>query len=255
MRYVPNRNPRPRRQLSENQLALEVERRGAVCPLSFDEISEWARKLGGVGADREQRLHNLITYWFDQAKSASRVWRAADQTQERYSVELRLDQADSPDTMSLPPRVRRIDKRLRDLSNRLSAISAELLTLPDDVDAALHIRFAEYDEALDHFAALPIVLNTIAEIWHRRRPGQPSLEIESGAVRLLTCAIEDFTGKEFPSPRSYKRLAEIELVHLLATRLFPSSTPAQVDTMLRHFHKRRLDKAKADYRPSRGRQL
>ncbi len=54
-----------------------------------------------------------------------------DKTQERDSIELRLDQVDTPDTMSLPPHLHRIDKWLRDLSNRLSAISAELLSLPD----------------------------------------------------------------------------------------------------------------------------
>jgi hypothetical protein len=248
LRHVTNRRLRPRRRLLDRELTLEVERIGAVCPLSPGEITEWARKLGGAGADGEPRLQTLVTYWFYQANSFSQGSKETDAARIRDYFERRLEQGDSPDTVVLPPHLHRIYKWLPYLANRLSAICAELLSLPDDVDAALHIRFAEYAKALDYFSALPIVLNAIAEAWHRPRPGQPSLELESGAVGLLTCAIEDYTGEEFPPPRSYKRLAEIELVRLLAARLFPSFTPAQIETMLQHFHKRRLDKARAERR-------
>lgn len=97
------------------------------------------------------------------------------------------------------------------------------------------------------------MLSTVADAWHRPGPGQPSLEFLSGAVGLLTCAIEDYTGEEFPSPRSDKRLAEIELVRLLAAQLFPSHTPRQINTMLGHFHKERLSEGKPEgpFRPSK----
>jgi len=244
VRQVANRKPRPRRRLSDRQLALEVERMGAVCPLLPGEITEWSRKLGGAGTDGERRLQNLVTYWFSQASSFSRLWQAADAAREREYVNFRLGQGDPPAAITLPPHFHRIDKWLPEISNRLAAIHTELLSLPGAVDDALRVRFGNYGEGLDHLATLPGMLNAIADAWHRPRPGQPSLETESWAVGLLTCAIEDYTGKEFPSPRSYKRLAEIELVHLLATRLLPSFTPAQIDTMLRHFQKRRLDEAR-----------
>jgi hypothetical protein len=247
VRHESNRRPHHRRRLSESQLALEVERMGAVCPLSPGEITECARKLGGAGVGCERKLQTTITYWFGQAKSYSQVWQAADAAREREYIEVQVEEGASPDTITLPPHFHRIDRWMPEISNRLSAIRAVLLGLPDAVDAALHIRLAGYDEALDYLAALPIVLNAIAETWQRPGPGQPSLEFESGAVELLTFAIEDYTGKEFPSPRSYKRLAEIELVRLLAARLFPSFTSAQIDTMLRHFHKRRLHKARVDH--------
>jgi hypothetical protein len=67
LRHVGNRKPHTRRRLSESQLAIEVERMGAVCPLSGDEITLWARKLEGV--DGERRLQTLVTYWFHQASS------------------------------------------------------------------------------------------------------------------------------------------------------------------------------------------
>lgn len=252
MRQVANRNPRPRRQLSDSQLALEVERIGAACPLSPGEITEWTRKLGGIGAEGERRLQNLVTYWFYQANSLSRVSQATEVAREREYLRFRLEQGDPPNAIMLPPHFHRIDKWLPEISNRLAAIHTELLSLPGAVDDALRVRFGSYSESLDHLAALSTMLNTIADAWHRPRPGQPSLETESWAVGLLTCAIEDYTGKEFPSPRSYKRLAEIQLVYLLATLLFPSFLSAQIDTMLRHFHKRRLERARAG-RPLRQR--
>jgi hypothetical protein len=45
-------------------------------PAIADEISEWARRLGG-GADNEGRLQNLVTYWFAQASSLIQVSQAA----------------------------------------------------------------------------------------------------------------------------------------------------------------------------------
>lgn len=244
MQDVTNRMVGPRRRLPDHQLALEVERVGAVCPLSPGEITEWARKLGRAGAGHERRLQTIITYWFHQAKSFFRVWQAADAARVREYIEYRIEQGDSPDTITLPPYFHRIDKWLPDISSRLSAIRIELLGLPGAVDSALRVRFGEYENALDHLAALPAMLNSMADDWHRQGPGQPSLETESWSVGLLTLAIEDYTGKEFPSPRSYKRDAEIELARLLAARLFPSFTPAQIKTLFRHVHKRRLDEAR-----------
>ncbi len=230
MRNRSNRKPQPRPRLSDSQLANAIERRSAVCPLSADEITEWARRLGAGGADRERRLQTLVTYWFDQASSFSGVLQATDEARVRDYVDRR--------------HFHRIDKWLPDISGRLIAIRAELLDLPGAVNAALRVRFGNYPETLDHLAALAVMLNTIAEAWHRPHSGHPSFEMESRPIELLICAVEDLIGEEFPSPRSYKRLAEIEFAQLLAGRLFPRATRAEIGTMLGHFHKRRLAKAK-----------
>jgi hypothetical protein len=245
VRRVSHRELGPRPRLSERQLALEIKHTGALCPLSSGEITEWAKRLKGAGVDGEPRLRNLVTYWFRQASSLSQIWRAAEEAQVREYMKFRLERGDPPDTITLPPYFDRIDKWLPDISSRLSAIHAELLGLPGAVNAALRDCFSNYDEASEHLAALPAMLNTVADAWHRRGPGQPSLKLLSGAVGLLTYAIEDYTGEEFPSPRSYKRQDEIELVRLLAARLFPSHTPEQINTMLRHCHTERLPKGKA----------
>jgi len=158
----------------------------------------------------------------------------------------------SPDAIALPKHFHRVDRWLPEIAERLTTSHYELLALPGDVVAALRVRFGEYDRALEALAALPIMLNTIAETWYRPGPGQPSLQMESEAVGLLIYAVEDFQEAEFPSPRSYKRDAEIDFVRLLAGRLFPSATRAEIDTMLRHFHKQRLSKTRAS-RPRRQR--
>jgi hypothetical protein len=248
VRHVGNRKPRTRRRLSESQLAIEVERIGAVCPLSEDEITVWARKLGGAGADGERRLQTLVTYWFAQASSFYSVTQSYEEGRVRDFVN--RAQGDSPDAVVLPKHFHRVDRWLPEIAERLDSVYSELLALPGDVDAALYARFSEYDRALDHLALLPSMLNTIAEVWHRPSPGQPSLEMESGAVRLLVLAVEDFTGAKFPSPRSIKRLAELEFAQLLIKRLFPSSTPAEIRTMLRHFHKRRQEKTREPTSPA-----
>jgi hypothetical protein len=244
VRHVGYRKPYTRRQLSESQLAIEVERVGAGCPLSGDEITEWARKLKGAGVGGERRLQTLVTYWFHQASSFFCVEEAREEGRDRDFVKRRVAQGDSPDVVALPRHLHRVDRWLPEIAERLDSVYSELVALPDDVDTALCIRFSEYDKALDYLALLPSMLDTIAEAWHRPRPGQPSLEMKSAAVELLICAVEDFTGEKFPSPRSNKRLAELEFARLLAERLFPSSTRAEIDTMLRHFHDRRLGKAR-----------
>ena len=255
VRNVSNRKPHPWRRLSDDQLAIAIKRRRAVCPLSADEITEWAGRLGCGGANSERRLQNLVTYWFDQASSFSGVLQATDEARVRDYVKRRLGRGEAPDAIALPPDFHRIDKWLPDLSGRLSAIRAELIDLPGDVNAALRVRFANYDEALDHLAALAVMLNTIAGVWHRPHPGQPSLERESRAVELLICAVEEFIGEEFPSPRSCKRDAELDFGRLLAGRLFPQATRAEIDTMLRLFHNRRLAKGKLGRASVRRRRL
>jgi hypothetical protein len=244
VRHVSNRKPHPRRRLSESQLATEVERMGAACPLSGDEITVWAGKLEGAGADGEGRLQTLVTYWFHQASSFFELTEGHEEARVRDFVNRRLAQGDSPDAEALPKHFHRVDKWLPEIAKRLASVYSELLALPDDVDAALYVHFSEYDRALDYLALLPSMLNTIAEVWHRPRPGQPSLETKSAAVGLLICAVEDFTGEKLRSPRSNKRLAELEFARLPAGRLFPSSTPAEIRTILRHFHDRRLGKAR-----------
>jgi hypothetical protein len=224
---------------------------GAVCPLSGDEITLWARKLEGAGVDGERRLQTLVTYWFHQASSFFGVTEAHEKGRVRDFVNRRLAQEDSPDdAVALPKHFRRVDRWLPEIAERLASVYSELLALPGDVDAALYVRFSEYDRALDYLALLPSMLNTIAEAWHR--PGQSSLEMKSAAVGLLICAVEDFRGEKFPSPRSNKRLAELEFARLLAGHLFPSSTAAEIDTMLRHFHDRRLGKTRGPALSVRG---
>ncbi len=217
---------------------------GAVCPLSGDEITVWAAKLESAGIDRERQLQTLVTYWFHHASSFFELTEAHEEERVRDFVNHRVAQGDSPDAVALPKHFDRVDRWLPEIAERLASVYSELLALPGDIDAALYIRFSEYDKALDYLALLPSMLNTVAEVWHRPRAGQPSLEMKSAAVELLICAVEDFTGEKFPSPRSNKRLAELEFARLLAGRLFPSSTRAEIDTMLRHFHDRRLGKAR-----------
>jgi hypothetical protein len=252
---LSNRKPLPGRRITDSQLAAAIERRGAVCPLSVDEITEWAGRLGGGGVDRELRLQNLVTYWFDLASSLSGVLKATDEARVRAYVKRRIDRGDPPDTIVLPEHFHRIDRWLPELAARLSAIRAELLDLPGAVDAALRVRLGNYVEALDHLSDLAVTLNTIAETWHRPHRGNPSLEMKSHPVELLICAVEDFMGKEFPSPRSYKRDSEIEFAHLLAGRLFQRATRAQIKTMLGHFHNRRLGERRSGRPSTQRRQL
>src|SRR6266571_9440089 len=146
MRNRSNRKPQPRPRLSDSQLANAIERRSAVCPLSADEITEWARRLGAGGADRERRLQTLVTYWFDQASSFLGVLQATDAARVRDYVERRIDRGEPPDTITLPEHFHRIDKWLPDISGRLIAIRAELLDLPGAVNAALRVRFGNYPE-------------------------------------------------------------------------------------------------------------
>ena len=67
MRHVSGQRSDARRGLSESELLAAISYRGLVCPLLDDEISVWARKLGGAGAGHERWLQNLVTYWFAQA--------------------------------------------------------------------------------------------------------------------------------------------------------------------------------------------
>jgi hypothetical protein len=255
VRHFGNRKPHSRRQLSESQLAIEVERMGAVCPLSTDEITVWAQKLNGAGVDGERRLQTLVTYWFHQASSFVCVDKAHEEGRVRDFVKQRVAQGVSPDAVDLPKHLHRVDKWLPEIGERLACVYSQLLALPDDVDTALCVRFSEYDTALDYLALLPSMLNTVAETWYRPRRGQPSLEMKGAAVGLLICAVEDFTGEKFRSPRSNKRLAELEFAQLLAERLFSSSTAAKIRTILRHFHNRRADEVRGARPPRQGGQL
>jgi hypothetical protein len=213
-------------------------------------IAEWAGKLKGAGGER--RLQKLVTFWFAQASFLASVTEAYEEGRVRDFVNRRLAQGASPDAIALPKHFHRVDRWLPEIAERLTTIRSELLALPGDVVAALKVRFGEYDRALEALAALPVMLNTIAATWYRPSPGHPSLERMSDAVGLLILAVEDFTEEQFRSPHSYKRLDEIEFVRLLAGRLFPSATRAEIDTMLRHFHKQRLSKTRAG-RPLRRR--
>ena len=143
--------------------------------------------------------------------------------------------------MTVPALMPRVDKQLSDIAGRIDEILSKMKQVPGEVDAAIRSRFGDYDAVL---TTLSTDLREIERNWDRPHRGQPSAEIESQAVALLINEFEEFTGEQFPSPASLKRLTEIEFVQLLVGRLFPSSTPVQIRTMLRHCHQRRLDKAK-----------
>ena len=210
------RKPRHRRRLSADHTAALVGALGesARCPLSDDEIVDWANQLHHPGAER--RLKELLIYWFHQAES---FWSAI---------------------AAHPPNLR-VDQGLSSIAARLDEILSELHEMPNAVDIAIRSRFGAYDTIL---MTLGVDLKEIALQWDRPNRGQPSATAESQAVALLINAVEEFTGEKFPSPASLKRLTEIEFVRLLVSRLFPSSTSAQIETMLRHYHKRRLEETK-----------
>jgi len=221
-------------------MMIAIEERHASCPLSAAEITSWTKKLKLPGAMYEQRLQLLTTYWYAQAVSLLPVEKAYQGARVRLYVKRRLALGHSLKEIALPPHFDRVDRWLPEIAGRLMAIQSELLTLPGDVEAALHMDFDGYETAIGSISALARTLNDVAKSWYRPHRGQPSREEESSAIELLVCAVEDFTGETFPSPRSYKRLYEIELARSLASRLFPSSTSAEIGTMFRHFHKGRL---------------
>lgn len=207
-----DRKHRSRRQLSLDEIAnLLASLPDAKRPLSDKETADWATRLRQPGAENERRLKSLLAYWCYQAESF-------------YAA------------MTAPAPKLLVDKQLSRLAARLDEIRSELCELPGEVDAAIRTRFGEYDDTL---IIIGTALRDIERNWDRPHRGQPSSDIESRAVALLINAIEDFTGETFPSPASLKRLDEIEFARLLVGRLFPCASPAQIGTMLRHFHRRR----------------
>jgi hypothetical protein len=239
-----------RRRLSESDLEAAIEAMDARCRLSATEITAWTQKLKLPGAENERHLQRLITYWYTQAASLLSVPSASEQARVRDYVKRQLALGNPPEKIALPSHFDRVDQWLPEIAEQLTAIRSELLALPGDVAAALRKRFRDYETAIDSLSTLSQVLNEVAGSWHRPHPGQPSRETESWAIDLLVCAVEDFTEEKFPPPRSYKRLDEIALVRLLADQLFPEAGRAAIDTMLRHFHNRRLKKPRAR-RPAR----
>jgi hypothetical protein len=192
--------------------------------LSDHEIAFWAPRLGArrsgenEGAAREDRLRDLVTFWFEQARS--------------YYQVLKL-----PPNWPDPPV--RVDVALPGISDRLDEIRGEISRLPGAVVADLRIRFANYDAAMTAVAALSDMLRQAAAGWHKPIPGQPSLGNEAEAVGILIHGVEQFTGEKFRSPRSIKQLAELQFVRLLTQRLLPELTNAQFKTALRHWYKQR----------------
>ncbi len=97
--------------------------RGLICPLSNEEIANWAPRLGlpasthpNVRAAREKRLRSVITDWFGRANNLLRA--------------LRLP-------ANWPHAPVRVDEALPEIADRLEAIRKEILALPGAVTAAL----------------------------------------------------------------------------------------------------------------------
>jgi hypothetical protein len=195
-----------------------------VCPLSDEEIADWAPRLGSPvssnlneRAAREKQLRTVATEGFNRATILYRV-------------------------LTLPPNgphspVVRVDTALPEIAGRLEASRQELLDLPGAVTAALRVRFADYDHVLNALGALPLMLQEVAASWHKPHSGQPKLGIEAEAIGFLIKAVERFTGAKLPSPRSEKRQAEFEFVRLLTRRLLPEFTDEHFRTALRHWNK------------------
>jgi hypothetical protein len=199
-----------------------------ACSLSDSEISCWAPKLGTrtspreVGrTEKEHQLRCIVTRWFERARLL-------------YQIHTR-----KPNWPNGPTRV---DKALPEIAQRLGAARNELLALPGEVEAALRVRFGNYDCALTALAALSMMLTDIAQSWHKPHRGQPSLAIGGEVVGLLISGVEEFTCERFASPRSYKRADEREFIRLLMARLLPDLTDAQFKTALRHWDKQRRAK-------------
>ena len=213
-----------RRQSSARGVAAVHRDSGPICPLTDEEIAHWAPRLGSpvsshpnVLAERE-KLRAVVTVWFNRAKILYRVLTRP------------------PNGPQAPFRV---DTALPEIAGRLDAIRQELLDLPGAVTALLHVRFANYDQALTAVGALPFMLNEVAASWHKPQPGQPSLWKEAEAIGRLIKAVEHFTSAKLPSPRSEKRQAEFGFVRLLTRRLLPELTDAQFRTVLRHWDESR----------------
>jgi hypothetical protein len=156
---------------------------GLSCPLSDEEIDEWASKLGPKRSRdraereaREDRLRAIVADVFDAARS------------------LYVVRTLPPNWPDAPVRV---DKLLPDIACRLDAIRDEISRLPGAVIADLRVRFAKYDEAMIAAAALSEMLRQVAAGWYKPRPGQPSLESEAEVVGLLIHGVVQFTGEQF----------------------------------------------------------
>src|SRR5262249_2686950 len=158
---------------------IEILGEHANCPLSPAEIIDWARKLGRPGSDCERELRELLTIAF---------WNASSSLPAREPFEDEV----------------RVDKRLPEIAKPLGSIHRDLLSLPSDVDAALRVRsgFGEYDKALDNLRALRRMLDELADLWSRPYRGNPSLKPASVAIEMLVLAVEEFTGKRLPAPRT-----------------------------------------------------
>src|SRR5258705_4510581 len=101
-----------RRRISDSELEIAVE--DLVCPLRTDEVAEWTMQLGGIGPER--RLKDLVTYWFDQARSFLQAIPATDIARRLQYIKDRKNQGYTPEAAMkvLPEHFDRIDKWLPD---------------------------------------------------------------------------------------------------------------------------------------------
>src|SRR5271168_1407495 len=111
-------------------MAIAIEERHAICPLSAAEITSWTKKLKLPGAMNEQRLQRLITYWYAQATSLLSLEAAYKDSRARDYVERRLALGHLPEEIELPPHFARVDRWLPEIAERLMAIQSELRALP-----------------------------------------------------------------------------------------------------------------------------
>jgi hypothetical protein len=225
----------------------EIRLLKVTCPISDQEIAHSVQQLR-LPKGAERHLKRSITYWYMQAKNLELAWSEDVTAQRRDYVNRRLALGDSPGAIVFPTHFDRVDLWLPEIAVRLSDVRTELSHLPPVVVAELILRLGSdsYETALCVMDKMSEALRQVGSVWHRPKSGRPSWEMKSYAIDLLVCAIEDVTGEEFPSPRSPKRVAEIDLVRLLAAKLFPGATRENIETMLMHFQKRRLREAASE---------
>ena len=200
-------------------------KRGPICPLSDEEIANWAPRLlrhpsthPNVRAARQRRLRSTITDWFGRANNLLHLRKLPT---------------------NWPHAPVRVDEALPEIADRLEAVRQEILALPGAVTTALRVRFDNYDLALTALGALPIMLNEIAAGWHRPHAGQPNLRMEAELIGLLITGVEQFIGEKLLSPRGNKRQPEFDFVRLLTARLLPELSDANFRTTLRHWNESR----------------
>src|SRR5262249_35762703 len=150
-------------------------------------------------------------------------------------------------------------------------VNTKISELSETIKAAVAVRIIfrtklNHDEGMAWLRTMPEMLDDVAEVlrtlgpskserktdpkdkmkvlplldyeptdWKKKRFSKPSLDRESFVIDVLYEAIEAFTGRPLPSPRTRNRHCDLELVRLLVRKLFKESvTDANIKIMLGH---------------------